>query len=185
VNTDVRVPDVDLDKLSQVARSVATSVRDTMIEAADRAPDLSKVEMPSEVRVKLPDKIDLSKIDLSKVTVPTAEDLGDTARNLADRLPSRRRRTNPIAMLFGVAAVASIATVLANWSKVGPWLGEQVTVIRRRIDAAMGTRDTYVQPPNAVVTSGYGTGSSDETMPVGIASTMNEADASPTWNDQP
>jgi hypothetical protein len=175
VNTDVRVPDVDLSKLSQVARSVATSVMETVNDAAERASDLTKVELPSEVKVKLPDKIDLSKIAL-----PTAEDIGDSARSLADRLPKRRRRTNPIAMLLSVAAIAGIATVLANWSKVGPWLGEQVAALRRRITDAMPMGTTEVHRPGAVVTSGYGTPVADESMADAMGSTTDEtSDATP------
>lgn len=161
---DVRNRDVDLSKLTEVARNVADKV-------SERAQDLSKIELPSEIEIKLPARVDLSKVEMpridpSKLSMPKPEDVGDAARSLADRLPHRRRRS-PWPMFLSIAVIASVAAILANWSTVRPWLAERVATARSRMNDVFPMDGTDMdQPTNAGLGTTYPTSGTGTDYPV-------------------
>ena len=110
---DVRLPDIKLpDGLRDINRhDIQSAISDRMpkkIEMPDV--DLSKVELPKAVDERLK-KIEkkLDSIDLSKIDLPKA---------IEDRLPGRKR-TNPILPLAAIVAVGS-AFAAAWWLITSP-----------------------------------------------------------------
>jgi len=135
---DVRLPEIKLpDGLRDInRRDIQAAINDRMpkkIEMPDV--DLSKVELPKAVedRLKQVEKR-LDSIDLSKIELPKA---------IEDRLP-RRRRSNPILPLAALAAILS-AFAAAWWLITSP-----TAAVRVREGADRVWRKATGQPTDVV-----------------------------------
>jgi hypothetical protein len=96
--------------------------------------DINRQDIQDTIGDRLPKRIELPDIDLSKVELPKA---------VADRMP-RRKRSNPILPLAAVVAIGSLCAA-AWWLITSPTAGIRVRETANRIRAKVTGTETAME----------------------------------------
>jgi hypothetical protein len=125
------------------------------IKLPDGLRDMNRQDIQSAIGDRLPKKVEMPDIDLSKVDLPKAVEARlskvekainkmDLPKAVEDRLP-QRKRSNPIFPLAAILAVGSMF-VAAWWLITSPDAATRVQTTAKRIRARVTGEELAVQP---------------------------------------
>lgn len=124
------------------------------IKLPDSLRDMNRHDIQNAIGDRMPKKIEMPDIDLSKVDLPKAVDDRlarlekainrlDLPKAVEDRMP-RRKRTNPILPIAALLAVGSMFAA-AWWLITSPTAGLKVRQTADRLKARMSGQETGIQ----------------------------------------
>jgi hypothetical protein len=124
------------------------------IKLPDGLRDMNRHDIQSAINDRMPRKIDMPEVDLSKVELPKAVErrldsiekaIGnlDWPKAVEDRMP-RRKRSNPLLPIAAIAAIGSLCAA-AWWLITSPTAATRVRWTADRIKARLNGEDSAVE----------------------------------------